>query len=153
MLTPFCTSLLQAFHFELSQIYPLGSGWQAMRRVLELCTTHARGSSTAKSMPDRPAFCLWGVLLVFTTASRKKAPLPQVLIWGKEEIPAAHCALVSFKLLGGSFSVRDIYKPSSFAKARLLIISQGCTYPPRPSTGVGEEQRRSFSTTPIISQD
>lgn len=87
------------------------------------------------------------------TASQKKAPLPQVLIWGKEEIPAAHSVLVSFKLLGGSFSVRGIYKPSSFAKVRLLIISLGCAYPPRPSTGVGEEQRRSFSTTPIISQD
>lgn len=75
------------------------------------------------------------------TASQKKALLPQALIWGKEEIPAAHSSLVSFKLLGGSFSVRDIYKPSSFAKARLLIIFLGCTYPPRASSGVGEEQR------------
>lgn len=95
-----------------------------------------------------------GVFCWFSlTASQKTVPLPQVLIWGKEEIPAEHSALVSFKLLGGSFSVRDIYEPSSFAKASLLIISLGCTYPPRPSTGVGEEQRRSVSMTPIISQD
>lgn len=59
-----------------TQIYSLGSGWQAVICVLLLCTTHARGSSIEKSMPDRPAFCLWGVLLLSLTALQKKSSSP-----------------------------------------------------------------------------
>lgn len=152
MLTPFCTSLLQAFHFKLRF-----SLWRVGGKLWSVFCNYAQHMQEAfllrkvcltDQLSVSGEFCWFSL-----TPSQKAAPLPQVLIWGKEEIPAAQSALVSFKLLGGSFSVRDIYKPSFFAKARLLIISLGCTYPLGPSAGVGEEQRRSFSTTPIISQD
>lgn len=101
-------------------------------------------------MPDRPASISVEFCWLSLTASLREAPLPPDSACCQEE---QHTALVSFKLLGGSFSVKKIYKPSPFAKAKLLIISQGCTYPPRPSTGVGEEKRRPFSTIPTVSQD
>lgn len=119
-----------------------------------MCTTRPRGSSIEEHMPDRPAsylsleFC-WLSL----TPPWKEAPLPQKPCCYLEESPAAHCAWVSFKSLGGSFSVEEIHTPSPFAKAKRLIVSRGCTHPPRPSTGVGEKKRRPFSTIPIASQD
>lgn len=152
MLTPFCTSLLQAFDFKLRfTVWGVGGKpWSVFCNYVQ----HMQEALLWRKVCLTDQFSISGEFCWFSsTALQKKAHLPQVLIWGKEEIPAAHCALVYSKLLGGSSSVRDIYKPSSFAKTKLLIISQGCTYPLRPSTGVVEEQRRSFSTTPIISQD
>lgn len=132
-----------------------GKLWSINRRLIFHDVQHVREAllSRKASLTDQLSACLCGVLLAFTN-SVKKLLSHQTPGWYLEDSPAAHCTLVSFKLLWGSSSGEEIYKPSPFAKAKLLIISQDCTYPPRPSTEVGaEKQQRPLSTIPIVSQD
>lgn len=157
MLTPFCISFLQVSNFKLSQIYCWGVDaklWSINRRLMlyNVHNTPKRLFYWGTHAWQTSFLSLWTFCWLSLTASQKEAPLPQKPGY-LEESPAAHCAWVPFKLLGGSFSVKEIHKPSPFDKAKQLIISQGCTHPPRPSTAVGEEKRRPFSTIPSVSQD
>lgn len=157
MLTPCCISLLQVSQFRLSDLL-LGSGRKAVTCNQEINILYHiqhvqnhKGALLLRNMfLGKTPFYLCGVLLVLTNSIKKSPspPKPQVICRKGclTSSPAAHCVFASFRLLGGSLPVREIPKISSFTftKAKLLIISQGCIYPPRPRTWVEEGKEEAF---------
>lgn len=157
MLTPCCISLLQVSQFRLSDLL-LGSGRKVVIRNQAISILYHiqhiqnhKGALLLRNMfLGKTPFYFCGVLLVLTYFFIKKSPSspkPQVIICRKgclPSSPAAHCVLASFRSQGGSLPVREIRKIPSFTKAKLLIISQGCIYPPRPRTGVEEGKEEAF---------